>query len=313
MFGFLKHLFIPHEKNNHRAKILHNSSIFIILVLILALSSTSFFVTNVRPDILGISYSISDGELLTLVNQARQDRGLAPLNLNSQLSDAARRKAQDMLEKNYWAHFSPDGSTSPWAFIKAAGYSYTYAGENLAKGFTDSGSIVSAWMNSQTHRDNMLSGRYSDVGFAIVPGSLNGEETVLIVEMFGATTSRTLATVPQAAVASSADVEKKPNLSPTTLIIAQATITPAPEEKEATKTTLVKTQEVRNNPKIDAGLTSKAISTVGLSFLAFAFMMDLVIVERKKIPRIVGHNIDHIMLILMFLLFLVLRSGGVII
>ena len=63
-------------------------------------------------------------------------------------------------------------------------------------------------------------------------------------------------------------------------------------------------------PAIDSKVTSRAVSTAGLSFLAFAFIMDLVIVERKKIPRIVGHNLDHIMLILAFLLFIILERGG---
>ncbi len=309
MFRFLKHLFIPHEKNNHRAKILHNSSIFIILASILVLSLFAYLVTNARPDILGISYSISEGDLLSLVNSERQKMGLAALALNSQLSDAARRKAADMLEKNYWAHFAPDGST-PWGFIRAAGYNYVYAGENLAKGFTDPESAVSAWMSSQTHRGNMLSGKYNDVGFAIVPGSLQGEETVLIVEMFGATTTRTLASVPQVAVAATSDKELLPSPSQVALPV-QSTITPIPKIQEATNPAEV--VQVSKSPAIDARLTSKAISTVGLSLLAFTFVMDLIIVERKKIPRIVGHNIDHIMLILMFLLFLVLRSRGVII
>lgn len=303
MFGFLKHLFLPHEKNNHRAKILHNSSVFVILVLILTFSIVSYSIKNVRPDILGISYSISDTELLSLVNREREVKNLPPLALNPQLSDAARRKAADMYAKNYWAHFAPDGSTSPWVFIKDTGYNYSYAGENLAKGFTDPSSIVSAWMNSQTHRDNILNSRYQDVGFAIVPGTLSGEETVLVVEMFGATTSRTLATVSEAAGSSSVAAQQP---SP------QVTLAQESFGREATETALVKTQEVSNNPAIDAGVTSAAISTVGLSFLAFAFMMDLIIVERRKIPRIVGHNIDHIMLILMFLLFLVLRGGVII-
>ena len=63
-------------------------------------------------------------------------------------------------------------------------------------------------------------------------------------------------------------------------------------------------------PKIDSRTTSKAVSTVGLTFLAFAFIMDLVIVERRKIPRVVGHNLDHIMLILGFLLFAILQRNG---
>src|SRR3972149_811846 len=195
MFRFLKHLFIPHEKNNHRSKVLHNSSLASIFSIFLILNFTWYFISSVRPDILGVSYSVSESELLIQVNEERAKRGLAPLTLNPQLSDAARRKAADMLEKNYWAHFAPDGSTSPWGFIRAAGYNYVHAGENLARGFTDSSAVVTAWMASQSHRDNILAYKYRDVGFAIVPGTLNGEETVLIVEMFGSSVSPFIATV----------------------------------------------------------------------------------------------------------------------
>ena len=64
-----------------------------------------------------------------------------------------------MIAKNYWAHNAPDGA-SPWSFFKNVGYRYLYAGENLARDFGDSASVVNAWMNSPTHRDNLLSGRY---------------------------------------------------------------------------------------------------------------------------------------------------------
>lgn len=296
MFKFLKHLFLPHEKNNHRAKIIHNSSLATILSLFLILNFAWYFVSSVRPDILGVSYSISESELLTLVNQERIERGLAPLTLNPQLSDAARRKAADMLEKNYWAHFAPDGQTSPWGFIRAAGYNYIHAGENLARGFTDSQSAVNAWMSSQTHRDNLLADKYKDVGFAIVPGTLTGEETVLIVEMFGATTSQTLAFAPQATI-------QETNL-PSSRVAAVAQ-----EDRNKQEAPLVEAK-VETISKIDSRTTSKAASTVGLTFLAFAFVMDLAIVERRKIPSIVGHNLDHIMLILAFLLFAVLQKSG---
>ena len=228
---------------------------------------------------------------IVLVNNERTARGLAPLTLNPQLSDAARRKAADMLEKNYWSHFAPDGSTSPWGFIRAAGYSYVNAGENLARGFTDSSSTINAWMGSETHRDNILASKYNDVGFAIVPGTLTGEETVLIVEMFGSTTSQTLAVVSEV-----------PPTSPSA-VVAKAEKEPQEPESQA----LV---QVKAKRMVDSRITSRAVSTVGLTFLAFAFVMDLVIVERKKIPRIVGHNLDHIMLIIGFLLLIVLQKGG---
>ncbi len=312
MLRFLHNLFFPHQGNNHRAKILHNSTLFIILSSFIFLSFFSYFLKSFSPDILGVSYSISETELLVLVNNARQEKGLAPLTLDARLSDAARRKAADMLAKNYWAHFAPDGSTSPWGFIKAAGYSYLFAGENLAKGFSDSSSIVGAWMNSPTHRENILSNKFRDVGFAVVPGSLQQEDTVLVVEMFGSRESQTLAAVPQAAESVQS---VKTESTPSSVTVAQAKI----QEPEPKQTKLngispeSKKSEITSNPKVDAGITSKAVSTVGLSFMAFAFIMDLVIIERKKIPRVVGHNIDHVMLILLFLLFIVLKRSGVII
>ncbi|OGH16549.1 MAG: hypothetical protein A3C30_05165 [Candidatus Levybacteria bacterium RIFCSPHIGHO2_02_FULL_40_18] len=292
MFGFLKHLLIPHEKNNHRAKLLHNSSLATILSLFLILNFAWYLISALRPDVLGVSYSISESELLELVNKERGQNGRAPLTLNPQLSDAARRKAADMLEKNYWAHFSPDGSTSPWGFIRAAGYNYVHAGENLARGFTDSSAVVTAWMASQSHRDNILADKYRDVGFAIVPGTLNGEETVLIVEMFGSSVSPFIATV-------SSNEEVK-----------QVSTESAPLSSSPSGTAIENPTKLLAAPKIDSRITSRAISTVGLTFLAFAFITDLVIVERKKIPRIVGHNLDHIILIVGFLLFVILQRSG---
>jgi hypothetical protein len=302
MLNFLRHLLTPHHTNNHRAKILHNSSLFLLLIFLLLGSFLINYFQHAAPEVLGVSYSISENDLLSQVNKERQDRGLNALSLNSELDDAARRKAADMYSKNYWAHFAPDGSTSPWQFIRDAGYGYMFAGENLAKGFTDSSSVVTAWMNSPSHRDNILSDKYRDVGFAIVPGTLSGEETVLVVEMFGARQSQTLAAVTKVAAAAPA--------SPSSEIVTEISPTPVPQlviTKEASQTAVI------THPKIDASVTSRAASTVGLSFLAFAFVMDLLIVERKKIPRVVGHNLDHVILILLFLLFIVLRNGGVII
>ena len=308
MFGFLKHYLIPHRGNNHRAKILHNTSLLLIILFFLSISVLASFVKHTNPSILGISYSISEGELTTLVNQQRQANSLPPLVVNAALSDAARRKASDMLAKNYWAHFSPDGSSSPWVFIKDSGYAYLYAGENLAKGFSDPGSVVNAWMNSPTHRENILSEKYQDVGFAIVPGTLQGEETVLVVQMFGARNQDTVANKVEV-------VETAVSISATPTV-ASAVPTPVVAQVAAANATSptpeVSQTKVESKPAINANTTTKAVSAVGLSFLGFILIMDLVIVERKKIPRIVGHNLDHVMLIALFILFVVLISTGVI-
>ncbi len=296
MLSFLKHWLLPHEKNNHRAKILHNSSLLFIVILVFSFSIISHVVKITHPDVLGISYSISANDLLSLVNQQRQSGGLPALVENAQLDDAARRKAADMLAKNYWAHFAPDGSTSPWGFIKASGYNYQFAGENLAKGFTDSGSVVTAWMNSPTHRDNILSNKFKDVGFAIVPGTLQGEDTVLVVEMFGEIPSGA-AQVPEVAVKSAQSAPAAPQEAQVKSVVASS-----PKSVER----VVKT------PKIDTNAT-KTVTTVGLIFMGLALCLDALVVERRKIPRIVGHNLDHLMLIVFFIVFLIIMRGGVIV
>src|SRR3972149_9762200 len=89
-----------------------------------------------------------------------------------------------MFQENYWSHYSPDGKT-PWDVILGAGYKYEYAGENLAKNFLFSNGFVDAVMNSTTHRDNLLKKEYTEVGYAIVNGTLNGEQTTLVVQEFG--------------------------------------------------------------------------------------------------------------------------------
>ena len=176
------HLFIPQEKNNFRSKLLHLD--FLSYYLLLALFFTFLFKTTPFYNILGYATDITIQKLYELTNNERKKYNLPPLNYNKQLAEAAYKKALDMFNKNYWAHFGPNGET-PWDFILSAGYQYEYAGENLAKNFLFSENVISAWMNSKTHRENILRKEYTDIGFAVVNGILNNEPTTLVVQMFG--------------------------------------------------------------------------------------------------------------------------------
>src|SRR3989339_942509 len=179
---FLHNLFIPHENNNFRARSLHTDflGLYLIFALVLSFSFKQIGLNNV----LGFATDITVDKLFELTNQQRSQNGLSALSYNSKLAAAANQKAQDMFAKNYWAHYSPSGTT-PWDFILNFGYQYEYAGENLAKNFLFSDGVVDAWMKSQTHRDNILKSEYAEVGYAIVNGTLNGEQTTLVVQMFG--------------------------------------------------------------------------------------------------------------------------------
>ena len=137
-----------------------------------------------HSNVLGARSDFSATSLLDETNQQRADNHDANLSLNQQLSEAAQAKANDMATKNYWAHDSPGGRT-PWSFITAAGYSYEAAGENLAYGFENSSDVVAAWMNSPTHRANVLGSDYKNVGFGVAQASNyqgKGPETIVVAE-----------------------------------------------------------------------------------------------------------------------------------
>ena len=130
------------------------------------------------------SIANEDSLLVTLTNNTRTNYHLTPLKSNRQLEQAAKLKAQDMFNKQYFEHISPSGTT-PWQFIKQSGYHYAFAGENLATDFTDLDATHQAWLNSPTHRANILDNRYKDIGIASVSGQFQGRQTIITVEMFG--------------------------------------------------------------------------------------------------------------------------------
>lgn len=94
-------------------------------------------------------------------------------------------KVEDMFDNQYWSHTAPNGDTA-WKWIDQTDYAYTGAGENLAKNFVSSRGIITAWLNSPEHRTNLLDKRYRDVGFAVMSGELEGEETTIVVALYGA-------------------------------------------------------------------------------------------------------------------------------
>lgn len=102
-------------------------------------------------------------QVVTLVNEERAKYGLSALTLNEDLSSVARLKSQDMKDNNYFSHTSPTYGT-PFEMMKSFGISYKSAGENIAKGQKTPQEVVTAWMNSEGHRANILSSSYTQIG-----------------------------------------------------------------------------------------------------------------------------------------------------
>ena len=118
-------------------------------------------------------YTSYRNQMLALLNQDRADNGLSPLAMDEALNTVAQYHAQDMSDRQYFAHINLDGWT-PWERMSYFGVSYYSAGENIAVGQDSPQEVETAWMNSQGHRANILKSTYGKVGLGIVPISPGG-------------------------------------------------------------------------------------------------------------------------------------------
>jgi hypothetical protein len=282
---FFSHFFIPHEDNNFRARALHPDFLgfYLVLALVLSFSFKQIGLNNV----LGFATDITTNKLYELTNDVREKNGLSDLQYSDELAQAAQAKANDMFTHNYWAHYSPSGKT-PWDFIIASGYNYEFAGENLAKNFLFSQGTVDAWMNSQSHRDNILKREYEEVGFAVVNGVINGEETTLVVQMFG-TPSSTIAANPQPANNPQL-AEAMVNLNAETGVLA----------------------EQSDSKKFSLPALSFNINLVFFAFLLVALVLDFYFANKLNIIRVSGKNLAHFVFIFFMFLGLLIFSRGAI-
>ena len=128
--------------------------------------------------------SVLPGVVAVLTNEARTEEALNPLTQSEVLERAAQLKADDMAAKGYFSHTGPDGS-QPWKWFSQVRYRYEYAGENLAVNFDESEDVVDAWLNSPTHRANILKGSFTEIGVGIATGTYKGKEAVFVVQFFG--------------------------------------------------------------------------------------------------------------------------------
>ncbi len=317
MGEFFAHLFLPRRSNNQRPRILHPAGLSVLVAVFLVAHSLQSLLGHLPGLVLGFASSITIDEVIAKTNEERAKSGLPALTQNPALTQAAFAKASDMFARNYWAHVSPTG-TQPWAFIKNAGYSYRSAGENLARDFADTPNLIQAWMASPTHKENILSGNYHDIGVAVVDGILLGTETRLVVQMFGSPVAVPLAQKPKQTAPSvlSAPVQETEKAAPVEIQPETVPETPLAE----TKASLEEISYFRNTkpqpfaPKyagtsiiegfLQTERTERLISPTkvtqvfGLMLVALVLgtlVVDWVISHRRRTIRLVGKNWAHLM------------------
>jgi len=127
---------------------------------------------------------LSDEEIIKFTNYYREENDIAELNINQLLMEAAENKLNDMFQKQYFAHISPEGDDAG-IILKEIGYDYLVVGENLARGyFKDSKDLVDGWMKSPDHRENILNPKFREIGVAQREGKFQGKEQYLAVQIF---------------------------------------------------------------------------------------------------------------------------------
>lgn len=299
----ISHLVFPRESNNYKSVVLQSSSLLFMSAILLVLQLFVSVVQTPKLNILGYASQISPSEVIRLTNQKRIENGQGILVENTILSQAALAKGTHMLENDYWAHVAPDG-TDPWYFFDSVQYEYQFAGENLARDFSNPDSAVDAWMASPTHRDNLLSSRYDEIGVAVVEGDLNGVDTTIIVQLFG----------------------KKANSAPSVPVVAaqsnqalaSETLNDEFEEKLAAEVPqeTVKYENytgVSIQKQVSPLDVTKVISFGLIGLFSLALIIDILIITRRKITRIAGRSFAHLAFFGMILAIILIAKAGSII
>lgn len=138
------------------------------------ISNVTRFSAPAAPPVSGLSLS---DRVVELTNAERAAAGCAALTVNNTLATVAQDHAVDMGENDFFSHSSLDGR-SPFDRMRAAGYRFSAAAENIAAGYQTPESVVAGWMASSGHRANILNCNYTQIGvgyFLMSPdsGSVN--------------------------------------------------------------------------------------------------------------------------------------------
>jgi hypothetical protein len=225
IIGHVKHglklAVVPHKKNGFRPHLIRYYGIIAIIFVVIGLQ---FGYNGAKTgNVLGVESNITVSSLLNQTNVYRQENKVGNLNLNDKLNKAAYLKAQDMFAKQYWAHSSPDG-IQPWKWFGDVGYNYDEAGENLAKNFSTTNGVMTAWIDSPTHKANIVKSSYKDVGFAVVSGIMDKKPATLVVALYGSPANTAVA---NAASGFSESTQSGQSNVLTQFAVASQSITPA--------------------------------------------------------------------------------------
>ena len=321
----LKDFFVPYAGNGHRPRALRPKSLvtYATVALLVKAAATGFlFFTYPTPASLS---AIVTERMIELINEARTESGVATLAPSQLLTEAAQAKGADMIDRDYFAHDTPEGKR-PWQWINRQQYDYVNAGENLAMDFVSAEVVQAALMQSPSHRKNIVNPKYQEVGIAVLHGELNGRETILLVEFFGtqrkdtrvATTAGTLKTAgpspkPEPAnptpVPTAAEQTPTPGETPPvvageeTEVIAEAAAEEAVSEPLNQTLIVVGQPQLRSRTLVDRVIEySNVFFLALLVFVIITLFLNIVIKIRIQHPAVILQTVAVVALLLVLTL-----------
>lgn len=296
---------IPHEENGHHPHAIRHSALALYVAALLTFNLGYNVVVAKSSNVLGFATAISQQEVIRLTNVERAKAGVGAVRENTKLDQSAMAKAQNMFAEDYWAHYAPSGK-SPWYWFDQAGYVYAVAGENLARDFDTSQGVINGWMNSKSHRENMLSAAYQDIGIAVLNGKLGGQDTTLVVQHFGTVSGATSNNTPSPpAVQGSSQSPGSPQaLQPTQTPASEQSIAQENINPEGSGVAGIPTSSNQQswasltyqllNPLPINGWSVQQIVVIALVIgLMLLFVLDFAVLHRKGINRPNSHSLLH--------------------
>src|SRR3989344_720722 len=313
----ISNFFIASETNNYSPPALSYKAFLIYGLLMILLR---LFLGTLPAH----SAAVESQTLMDMINSERSSRNLTVLAQNSSLRTAAGQKSQDMIDRDYFAHVDPDGNYV-WPKIIAAGYGqYKILGENLAVDFVTSEGMIKAWLDSPTHRANLLHSDFLEQGLIALYGDFQGRYTNLTTSLFGARASGVQTPpappppapspnpIPTPKPAPSAPKPAPPPAAKPTLPQPTPAVTPTPVEKQDSTSTPLATADLSalsgsfTLPEIALNTKAINISRVLFSILGFIILsvlaVDSVIILQHEAVVIRSHSSSHLFNLMLIVL-----------
>ncbi len=316
MFRIIKDFLVPTESNQYLPHSLAPATFVVYFVLTIALILSPAYVRQLQLATLENTLSFTGEEIVRLVNASRTALNLPALKINPTLVDVANNKGSDIFTRQYFAHVSPENKT-PWDFLRSKNYVYTLAGENLAMDYPTASEAHTGFMNSPTHRANILNPLYTEVGVAVIQGTFNGQSSILVVEYFGRPKVKVTQTAPTPAKTASPKTPASPAPKPVAPVAITVNTTntltaanpPSPQEEPITSTLITATPivtttqavlgaQIADNPKPEQSCVQTAFgmewsclgtrTVAGIMIAILLFSLGALFIKVREVPIGVG-------------------------